>query len=433
MTDLRRFSAEQCLDLAVKASALLFVLCIVFERFIGSGWRYLYWTALPASLIYLWFKRKNSNQLGQIKNSFKEFFIPFAPVVVGILSIYLFHDVGRSSLGFNAMGIVRVVFISSLIYACLRTMPNIAPKVFFTATSLMSYYSLLDLYQLSVIYECTMFDVRYFVDPHMTQYGRILSLTGGLSFLGAFYCKDLDRRWRAFFCISGLIGLVIPVFFLYVRAVVMTGAIALFCALLLVHKKIKWKLLLPAVVIVLAMSVFVGPIKNRFSEAFTQTIAVVQNDAAGKVLDAVEEGKEPDQKMRQLLLNNIGTRIAMWEMAWSEFKSSPVVGTGIGSPSKRFDLRTIFKGASHYYGLKHYHSDYLLALATGGLIFFLGLVLTELLLLKKALKDPVCLFLLLSIVSYSIIDIGFLLQSSFTTFIGAWVVLMTWQSHKKAQ
>lgn len=363
----------------------------------------------------------------QIKNSFEEFFTPFAPVVVGILCIYLFHDVGRSNLGFNAMGIVRVIFISSLIYACLRTMPNIAPKVFFTVVSLMSYYSLFDLYYLSVIHNCTMFDVRYFVDPHMTQYGRILSLTGGLSFLGAFYCKDLDRRWCAFFCISGLIGLAIPVFFLYVRAVVMTGAIVLMCALLLVQKKIKWKFVIPAVVVVLAMSVFVGPIKNRFSQAFTQTIAVVQNDAAGKVLDAVKEGREPDPKMRQLLLNNIGTRIAMWEMAWSEFKSSPVTGTGIGSPSKRFDLKTIFNGAPHYYGLKHYHSDYLLALASGGLLFFIGLLLTELLLLRKALKNPLCLFLLLSIISYSIIDIGFLLQSSFTTFIGAWVILMTWQ------
>lgn len=418
-----------CLEHALKISAILFVLSMVFERTIGA-WRYLYWTALPLSVIFLMLCRNYGVVPGNVKKAFLEFIKPFIPVVIGILAIYLFHQVGEKNLGFNSFGIIRVIFISALLYACLMCIPRITPRAFFIATSVMSFYSLADIYLLAVAHHCTIFDVRYFIDPQATIYGRILSLTGGLSFLGFFYCKDESKRYRLFFLISGLIGIAIPVFLLYVRSVVLTGVFVLISALLLSKIKIKWSVVVPAMIAIFAVSVSVGPIKDRFTNAYRDTVAVVQTNAANTCLDALEAGTDiPDDK-RKLLLNNLGTRIAMWEMAWRDFKSSPLVGTGISSPRVRYDLKTLFKETPYYWGLKHYHSDYLVALAAGGLVFFLGLILTQLMLLKEAFRDPIKLFLLLSVISYGLVDLGFLLKSSFTIFIGAWVVLSTWNTEK---
>ena len=414
-------------SLLLKLSSLLFVFSLLFEISSGSAWRYLYSVNLPICFIYLFLYFKTGGQLKPVFRDFLNFVKPYIPFILGVLLVFLIHSVDRKTAGFNLYGMSRVILISALVYACLQTLPRIRPKIFFLFASIGSFLFLIDLICLLFTTDANLWNVRGYTEINITEFGRMYSLFGGLSFLGFFYCKNDSYKYRAIFLAAGITGLLIPVFILYVRSVVLTTSIAIFCVFLLEQKKLKISkptiVLLAAVFLIICTSV--GPIRDRFLEGYQQSITVLDSNVFSSSSNNSNDALSLEKK--KTLTTNFGARLAMWETAIKEFSESPIFGSGVGSPARSDSFKALYSGLGTYPRLPHFHSDYIQVIVVGGIVFFICLLTTQWLLFLNALKSPAQLFLLLSIITYGLVDLGFLLQSDFTVFIGAWVILSTWK------
>jgi len=70
-----------------------------------------------------------------------------------------------------------------------------------------------------------------------------------------------------------------------------------------------------------------------------------------------------------------GARLNMWRDAWTLFKGSPVLGVGIGDYTLERQRLIDANLAREGYGFGHAHSIYMHALATTGIIGFVGLII----------------------------------------------------------
>lgn len=424
------------LGFLVLASSFWFVFSLLFENLTGSAWRYVYSVNLPICIIYAIVYLKQGGRVKQLRENFVDFIKPFLPLLLGILLVFILHHVGRKEAGFNLYGIARIILISGFAYSCLMTLPRISPSVFFILTSIGSFTFLAEMIFLLFTKDVSLWEVRKYTFLNITEFGRMYSLFGGLSFLGFFYCYKEKLSLKIFYLLAGLTGLLIPVFILYVRSVVLTTSIAIIAAYLITKVrcsgetlKLGKKSVSLIALIFVVLCVSVGPIKDRFIEGVQETEAFI-NSSANTFITSDSHTAAPleknDVSHQKAMATNFGARLAMWQTAWKEFSSSPIIGVGVGSPARTDSFKALYKDLGYFPKLPHFHSDYVQALVVGGILLFLCLISTQVLLFISSLQQPIKLFLLLSIISYGFVDLGFFLQSDFAVFIGAWVILCSW-------
>lgn len=396
----------------------------------GTGYRYLAYIGAPLALMVILFNASKPVFLRRLLSYFYYFFRPFLPFILGYIVIGLFflNSHFDPEIKFNV--ICLTVIFNAIIFGLLASFGvKIKKEYFFMACALAGCVFVADILFTAYQNKISIWEVRPLVKPYATIYGRCIALIGGLSIIGAVYCDSISLKIKTFFIVSGILCFVTSIGVLLVRATLFVPFFALICVLLL-QKRIDHKRLLisGAITVLLTTFVFIQtPLGARLERGYKETVSTVLTEDLEKVLEKTKNGEEltaSEEKIKRNLNTSMGGRVAVWTLAKEE-RINFWIGTGLGKPEYFIDVTKLFSYSKDY--LPHFHSDYVQCYVVGGIILLVSLILTELLLFVSALHSPILLYLLFSMMSYGLIDLGFLDLKAFCCFVGAWMVVAFWK------
>ena len=115
-----------------------------------------------------------------------------------------------------------------------------------------------------------------------------------------------------------------------------------------------------------------------------------------------------------------GLRIEMWKMALRAFPQAPLFGWGDDAGNAMKAAGILFPVKT--WNIAHFHSDFFIALATGGLTMVVGWVTTVLCLIRNAFKDIPRLCLIASILSTGLAEQDWFEQNILFPFVILWTL-----------
>lgn len=190
------------------------------------------------------------------------------------------------------------------------------------------------------------------VHGHPIPFGNLSLLIGVWALLGAsFFSQNWSLSQKLFMIILGFGGLIASAY-----SGTRGGWIAIPMIALLLW---KWRILSSHVFIsVLVLVIFVLILLLSF-----------ENTVSHRIWLAVDEVRRLWQTQGAFDGGSIGSRFAMWSVAWQAFLSAPLFGIGIGE-FYAFKMQFVQQGllGEHLARFKHAHNEYLSILSNQGLI-----------------------------------------------------------------
>ena len=395
----------------------------------GTGYRYLAYVAVPLALIAFFY---NINNLVFLKKWLYYFFRlinPFLPFLIGFLFIrlYYFKSLFDPEINFNV--ICLTVIFNAVVFsllACYRI--KIKKQYFFTACALSGCLFITDVLYTAYQHGVSIWEVRPLVRPYATIYGRCLAIIGGLTIIGAFCCRPLSIKLKISFILIGILCFVTSIGVLVVRATLFVPFISLLCVMLLQRKIDKRKLFLAVGIttFLALLTLTQTPLGSRLERGYQETVSTILNENLLTVIEKTRHEKKltaAEEKIKKDLNTSMGGRVAVLTLA-TDGKINYWTGTGLGKPKYFIDVKKLFSYSKDY--LPHFHSDYVQCYVVGGIILLTSLVITEILLFFRALYSPILLYLFFSMISFGLIDLGFLDLKAFCCFVGAWMIVSYW-------
>ena len=115
-----------------------------------------------------------------------------------------------------------------------------------------------------------------------------------------------------------------------------------------------------------------------------------------------------------------GLRIEMWKMVLQGLQQEPLFGWGNDAPNAMMNAGILFPINWH---ISHFHSDFFIALATGGIVMAAGWVLSMACLIKSSLQDLPRACVLASILSTGLVEQNMFEQNMLFPFVIFWALL----------
>lgn len=115
-----------------------------------------------------------------------------------------------------------------------------------------------------------------------------------------------------------------------------------------------------------------------------------------------------------------GLRIEMWKMVICAFPLNPVFGWGSEAVSAMAEKGIVFPIST--WKMAHFHSDFFIALATGGLTMVSGWILTLIGFIKSSLKDLPRMCILATILATGLADQNWFEQNLLFPFVILWTL-----------
>lgn len=430
-----RDRTEKALYAGVEGALLLFTVCALTLTKEFSAYGYLALLATPLAfllLVYRYFEERLP--FGRLWSSGKSFLSPFLPFIAVFCAIKTYYLGSEGDFVLDYPAICSITVLSTLCYLALSEKFKPSKILFFEACALGSFLYFLDIACTAYYFNVNIWDAKNWVVPYSTTYARCILIPAGLSFLGFFVLSEKEQKTRWCCLISGLLGFISATGFIAVRAVIPAVGVAFFCALLILRFNSKRLSLVPLLASFATLILVLGlasPLPQKIILGFQESVTVVTNNAAEKTLEHLlkedknsvssENKTPPEEDLQKSLNNSMGGRFAVWNLAQIMMKQSPIVGYGDGRPASFVNLKELFKYSTDY--LVHFHSDYVQSAMVGGLLLLSSLLITQLCLIWQARKDPLRLYLILSLCSFGIFEIGFLEVCVFSSFMGAWILL----------
>ena len=425
-------SPSQILLKGVYCSLLLFA----FEALTLTGsltqYGYLAFLAAPLSVIYLLARNREGLSTVNAFPNAGRFIIPFLPFILAFSAVTLIYCNGDGDWVLDYPAIVGIILLCSVCFGAISLGKPVTKSLFVLACALGTSFYVLDIVCTSIQCNVGLWDSKNWVVPYSTTYGRCIMIPAGLAYLGYFLLPQEEKATRWFALIAGCAGFIAATGFIAVRAVIPAVGIAFLCGLYLIWQKKQRKLLWPlfgsmaAVVLILGLA---SPLPQKILLGLQESTSVIESGAAGKTVTSIldkghTDGTQKEEALQKSLNNSMGGRFAIWELAKIQFQQSPWIGHGEGRPSAFINLKELFKFSTDY--LVHFHSDYVHSAVVGGLLLLGGLLWTQLWLIWIARRDPLRLYLILSICTFGVFEIGFLEVTCFASFMGAWTILSAW-------
>lgn len=121
--------------------------------------------------------------------------------------------------------------------------------------------------------------------------------------------------------------------------------------------------------------------------------------------------------------SSVGARLEMWRIGLLAWSTSPLFGVGFVSYAQlqqNIPLLGVIDPvvASHM----HFHNDYMQSLVQGGIVLFLGLIATQLIIAYVHRKSFYILWLVSAWVVFSIVDLLFFKKSMLTMFVSVYAL-----------
>lgn len=425
-------SPSQILLKGVYCALLLFAFDALTLTGPLSQYGYLAFLAAPLSVLYLLARNRESLSTINAFPNAGRFLIPFLPFVLAFSATTLIYCNGNGDWVLDYPAIVGIILLCSICFGAITLGKPVTKPLFVMACALGTSFYVLDIICTSIQCNVGLWDSKNWVVPYSTTYGRCIMIPAGLAYLGYFLLPKEEKATRWFALIAGCAGFIAATGFIAVRAVIPAVGLAFLCGLYLIWQKKRKKLLWPlfgsmvTVVLILGLA---SPLPQKILLGLQESTSVIESGAAGKTVTTIldkghTDGTQKEEALQKSLNNSMGGRFAVWELAKIQFKQSPWIGHGEGRPSAFINLKELFKFSTDY--LVHFHSDYVHTAVVGGLLLLGGLLCTQFWLIWIARRDPLRLYLILSICCFGVFEIGFLEVTCFASFMGAWTILSAW-------
>ena len=428
-----KFSFEQQIEDKVISFLSFWVLLFAISPFShlpwGSGYRYLVYVGFPGTLLVIFIERTNLTFFKEGLSHFVKFIEPFLPFLIffTLIRVYFFDSFFDSEVNFGVINLT--ILLNTAIFSILAYFRvNIRKEYFFYACAISSCIFVIDIFWVSALNGVSIWSVRQYVSPYPTIYGKCIALIGGLTIIGAFVCKRLLFGTRIAFIVVGNLCFFVSIGVLLVRATLCIPFFTLLCLALLLRGSHK-KLIFAGVVVLTLLSIVLlvfTPLGTRLERGCNETISTVVDKKTTTVITKIIENKlltSDEEEVKKKLNTSMGGRVAVWNLA-KNAEFNPIIGSGLGKPEYFIDVTKLFNYSKDY--LPHFHSDYVQCYVVGGLVLLVSIVVTQFLLFRRALQNPILLFLWLSMISFGLMDLGFLDAKTFTCFLGAWMIVSLW-------
>lgn len=155
----------------------------------------------------------------------------------------------------------------------------------------------------------------------------------------------------------------------------------------------------------------------------------VQQRWAGERLLMV--GQEVQQYFTQstFTFSSVGARLEMWRLGLEALRADEVFGLGLGSVA---DVVARLESApslpAQLLGQPHFHNDLIQSLVVGGVLLGMGMLVTLVLLLWQARKDPMLMWVVLAGITFGLSDLVFHQNTMMTMMVSAWCLLWATRS-----
>lgn len=134
----------------------------------------------------------------------------------------------------------------------------------------------------------------------------------------------------------------------------------------------------------------------------------------------MQQGIQDIQQLQQgNSYSSWGLRIEMWKMVLRGFQQAPLFGWGNDAPNAMMNAGITFPID---WRMNHFHSDFFIALATGGLTMAIGWVTSMICLIKSSIKDLPRLCVLASILSTGLVEQNMFEQNMLFPFVIFWAL-----------
>jgi hypothetical protein len=389
------------------------------------GWRLLLHITLPlAAVSLIWFQSTVSWK--KKIQEFLTFLLPFYPWLIALAVVLIAHgNINDSSVALSRN--LQIILACGVIHSCIANQPRLLAKYLFLSCSFAIFLYFANCVYVAWSNHLALWQIKDHVFPYNMTYARCICLISGIALIGFFQDKQDRLRWL--YLGSSLLGFFTALGCIAVRSVILTPIFACLAYFLISRKGglKSAKFLFSCLIIILLLSAifFVFPIGTRFTAGITEVSASL--DAISSM--NLENPEANASEALSTVNSNMGARIAVWAIGLKQFAIHWLIGTGFTAPSHFTDIDKLFP---HWARLEHFHSDWMVCAVSGGLVHLVGFILTQLLLLIQSRNNPIRLFLVLSMLSFGVVDIGYLDILTFTFFMSAWTLAASLDVTKEA-
>ncbi|MBD3767972.1 MAG: O-antigen ligase family protein [Gammaproteobacteria bacterium] len=326
---------------------------LVANYYLGKDYFHLLlFLALPIAIWFSWSRNEHTHKVYQnFKMSYNESLVRWGVLlfIVSILPSYFLQDTTGLSRYAPAVE-VRLMYLLPLFFV---------PVIWLSTVqfSLKHLWLIISVATLIVII-VTAYDIHTGADRyqrlhgHPIPFGNLSLLLGVWLLVGVFFFSQNWLHWQRilFFCL-GVGGLFVSTY-----SGTRGGWIALPMIMLLLW---KWKILSVRYLLMLALFVVFGVV----------AVLSFENAVSLRLLSAVNEFQQLWITGGTFDGGSIGSRLAMWKVAWQAFLSSPWWGIGIGE-FYSFKMQLVESGSLgvHLASFKHAHSEYFSILSNQGVL-----------------------------------------------------------------
>lgn len=361
--------------------------------------KYLWLVTLPLVFLALTVNRLKFN-----KSFFMQEITPWIPIFLSGAVLFIIHG------NFSGSNILGKLFILLMAFSLLVSHVKLNTKILFWVNAINCLLlTCLGWIQVSFLG----FQVPG-QDVNQNIFAGVIVLLGGFSCLSSFHnnqASQLSPTDRAIFFIIGTISVI---------TAILTGCRTVFLTLivllpLLAYSFIRFtnisksKRFIIGLVLIIVVINFTLITNN---DLLTQRI--------GKIIPEIVQWQSQQENV---VSTSIGIRLSMYQIAiFDIFPKFPFFGMGDLSGEEIANILNIKSIVqSHINNWTHFHNDVLQMLVTGGLCFVMSASFVFLLLLKKALGNPLLLWLLGCGAMFGLTEIFFFRQNTFICFCTLWL------------
>lgn len=323
-----------------------------------------------------------------VREKLIRFFTPWIPWYLSIFLLIFIYGIHGFSIYINALLIMLLVFMVIQRYQLTRKQVIIAFSLNLLVLSL------------SAIISVSLFGLSdYIFDINKNK------LIGGTSLLTSCCLMELiinsqnySRKSLLLIALSVFLSLIAIVLTEVRTAILALLAMVPFAVFFKRQNRMKWFLILAVILgIVIALFIFSG----RLQQGFNDLLNYQQGNSR----------------------TSWGLRIEFWKFAFQAFLVKPILGWGY-QPFSDIVAAGIPFGVPDIKEVQHFHSDYFNILATGGLVGISCWLFSVLLLLKRAIHDPVRFVLIIAILAMGLSErYWFYNQSVLFLFVSMYLLL----------
>lgn len=399
----------------------------------GAGKYYLTRICFPCCLLCLVVELITNDNRKQILKNFFSFVFPFIPLLLGIFFCYLLHPLTTIA-NLRLLSIVNIILQLSVVYCLLVKKGVLTYKHLLLACVLAILLYFFETVRVSIASGVSIFELKVIFPIYPTIFAACLALVSAICFCGIG--QDLIRSFLCYLSMSsGLLGYVIAIDFVQIRAILLLPFIV--SAVILVFHAGKLKRIAVSVLIALTLLsgvTFLGTIPEKLTIGLNEIVSVINGydeiESAAVTLGPTVRKIKPtgDSKTylsdKKVYNSSWGARLTLWSLSLRTIKENFWLGSGMGKPNQYEYINNFLGGCSPQFS--HFHNDHIQAFVVGGFVFLLFFLLTEILLFYKAikLKNVYLISLVTTMTWLGLFDVSFFSSQPFTVFVGAWTVVM---------